>query len=374
MVRAHQLTRFPLTGSHAAIECENCHRPAAQGQMQFVGTRAECQSCHMQDYDRTRSPDHRAGGFPTDCTRCHRTVTWNTTMSDHDRTRFPLTGAHRTTACASCHGDGVYKGKPIECVACHRPSYDATTDPAHGPAGFPTTCATCHNTTAWQPTGFDHSRTAFPLTGAHRSAACTSCHGDGVYAGKSTACNSCHASDFNGATSPNHVTSGFPTTCATCHNTTAWQPSSFNHSTTAFPLTGAHATAACNRCHGDGVYAGKPTACYSCHAPDFNGATNPNHAAAGFGTACETCHTTTAWQPANFNHDASWFPIYSGTHRNRWTVCSDCHTSATNFAVFSCLTCHPHDDQPTTDGHHSGVHNYRYDSAACYSCHPRGNS
>ena len=33
MVRAHQLSRFPLTGSHATVDCEGCHKPAAQGKM-----------------------------------------------------------------------------------------------------------------------------------------------------------------------------------------------------------------------------------------------------------------------------------------------------------------------------------------------------
>lgn len=299
MVRAHQLTRMPLTGSHAALECESCHHPAAQGQMQFVGTRAECQACHLKDYDAARTPDHRAGGFPLDCDQCHRTLTWHSASFDHARTGFPLTGAHRTAQCAQCHGDGVYAGKPTACVSCHQ-------------------------------------------------------------------------SDFNGTTNPNHAASGFSTACQTCHTTTAWSPASFDHSTTAFPLTGAHRTATCNQCHGDGVYAGKPTACASCHQTDYNGTTNPNHALAAFPTACETCHNTTAWSPSTFNHDAAWFPIYSGTHAGRWSQCAQCHTVPTDFTVFTCLSCHPHDDRTGTDGHHAAVAGYSYDSASCYRCHPRG--
>ena len=41
MVQQHQMSRFPLTGSHAALECEGCHRPSAQGKLQFVNTQAE---------------------------------------------------------------------------------------------------------------------------------------------------------------------------------------------------------------------------------------------------------------------------------------------------------------------------------------------
>jgi hypothetical protein len=298
MVRAHQLTSFPLTGSHAALDCESCHRPAAQGQMQFVGTRAECQSCHMKVYDATRNPDHRAGGFPTDCSQCHRTLTWNNAS-------------------------------------------------------------------------FDHARTAFPLTGAHRNATCLECHGDGVYAGKPTACVSCHQTDFNNTNAPSHTAEAFPTTCQTCHSTTAWSPATFNHNTTAFPLTGAHVAATCNQCHGDGVYAGKSTACDACHHPDYLSATNPNHSSAGFPTACQTCHNTAAWSPSTFAHDASWFRIYSGRHAGMWTLCSTCHTVATDFSVFTCLSCHPHDSKTQTDSDHNRVNGYSYDSPSCYRCHSR---
>jgi hypothetical protein len=106
---------------------------------------------------------------------------------------------------------------------------------------------------------------------------------------------------------------------------------------------------------------------------DYNGAANPNHSTAGFPTACQTCHTTSRWSPSTFNHDGLYFPIYSGTHRNRWTLCSECHTNASNFSVFSCINCHEH-NRTDTDSHHREVTNYVYDSAHCYSCHPSGRS
>jgi hypothetical protein len=223
----------------------------------------------------------------------------------------------------------------------------------------------------WNTRAFDHDRTPFPLTGAHRVAACTQCHGDGVYAGKATDCASCHRGDYDRTTSPVHSSAGFSTQCATCHTTTSWT-TGFDHSTTRFPLTGAHRTATCVQCHGDGVYAGKSTACDACHHADFNSAANPNHASAGFSTACETCHNTTAWSPSTFDHDAAWFPIYSGTHLGRWSRCSDCHAVAADFTVFNCLSCHPHNDKAQTDSNHAGQSGYSYDSAACYRCHPRG--
>lgn len=372
MVRAHQLTRFPLTGGHAAIDCESCHRPAAQGHMQFVGTRAECWGCHQADYQGVKTPDHVAANYPHECQTCHSTVSWDGAKFNHDATGFALTSAHRTAACVQCHVNNRYAGTPRDCASCHTTEYNAAT-PNHLSSGFAASaCASCHNTTAWAGAIFDHNTTQFPLTGAHVGASCNSCHSDGVYNGKSTACFSCHSSQYASA-SPPHTPTSFPTSqCGTCHNTTSWGGANFNHSTTSFPLTGAHTTTACASCHVNGVYAGTATACFSCHSSDYSTAT-PDHAAAGFASsACATCHNTTAWAGATFDHDGPWFPIYSGRHAGTWNACTDCHTNAANYAVFTCLSCHPHDDKAGTDGHHAGVRNYQYLSSACYSCHPRG--
>ena len=37
----------------------------------------------------------------------------------HASTRFALTGAHATARCESCHVQGLFKGTPMQCVACH---------------------------------------------------------------------------------------------------------------------------------------------------------------------------------------------------------------------------------------------------------------
>ena len=36
--------RFPLTGAHAAVDCDSCHKGAATGQFQTLST--QCYSCH----------------------------------------------------------------------------------------------------------------------------------------------------------------------------------------------------------------------------------------------------------------------------------------------------------------------------------------
>ncbi|HUX32828.1 MAG TPA: hypothetical protein VMV51_03080 [Gemmatimonadaceae bacterium] len=362
----HASTGFALTGGHAAVACTSCH-----GDGVYKGKSTLCVSCHQADYNKTSDPPHAAAGFPTACETCHTTANWTSATFNHSTTQFPLTGAHLAAVCSACHGDGVYKGKSTACVSCHQTDYNSTANPPHAASGFPTTCDNCHGTSSWTAP-FDHSTTQFPLTGGHLAVACSACHGDGVYKGKSTLCVSCHQADFASTTNPPHASAGFPTTCETCHSTANWTSATFDHNTTQFPLTGAHVSVACTACHGDGVYKGKPTTCVSCHLANYNATSNPAHAAAGFPTTCAQCHTTATWAGATFDHDGSFFPIYSGTHKGRWSTCADCHTSPSNYAVFTCTgACHT---QSNTDSHHQGVSGYRYDSNACYSCHRNGRS
>jgi nitrate/TMAO reductase-like tetraheme cytochrome c subunit len=361
----HSATAFPLTGAHTSVACANCHIGG-----KYAGTPTDCFACHTNDYTATTNPNHATAGFPHTCTTCHNTSAWIPSTFSHSTTAFPLTGAHTAVACASCHVGGVYAGTPTDCFACHTNDYTATTNPNHATAGFTHTCTTCHNTSAWIPSTFSHSTTAFPLTGAHTTVACVQCHVGGRYAGTPTDCYSCHTQDFNSTTNPNHSAQSFPQTCTLCHSTTAWIPSTFNHSTTAFPLTGAHTTVACANCHVGGVYTGTPTDCYSCHSGEYNTTTDPNHAAAAFPKTCADCHSTSSWSGATFTHAK--FPIYSGTHAGRWTTCADCHTNSGDYSVFTCTTaCHP---KGNTDSNHQGVSNYVYNSANCYSCHPTGRS
>ncbi|MBI3567520.1 MAG: hypothetical protein HY084_04860 [Gemmatimonadetes bacterium] len=361
----HDATLFPLTGMHKTLVCLSCHTDGV-----YKGRSTACVSCHQKDYNASLRPPHSQLGLSTACAACHTTSAWLGGSFDHSVTQFPLTGAHKTVACSGCHGDGVYKGKSTVCVSCHLKDYNASLRPPHSALGFSTACASCHGTVAWAGGSFDHSTTAFPLTGAHRAAMCNDCHADGVYKGKSTACYSCHQSNYAATKNPPHNTTSFPTaSCASCHSTTAWSPATFNHATTRFPLTGAHVTTPCAGCHGDGVYSGKTMVCVGCHQANYDATTNPNHKTVAFPTTCASCHTTTTWLGATFNHDASFFPIYSGKHKGRWSQCSDCHTVPTNYSLFLCTNCHL---KPDMDNAHKGRSGYKYDSPTCYSCHPRG--
>ncbi|UCF66430.1 MAG: hypothetical protein JSV80_11605, partial [Acidobacteriota bacterium] len=354
MLRNHVITRFPLTGSHAALDCDACHNREGSGAMEFVNVPTECVACHLDDYLRAREPDHEGLGFPKDCSECHSSTEWSSSHLigsdfDHDRTGFPLTGAHRVVDCAACHVGGVFAGTDSDCISCHRTDFEATTEPDHLASGFDTNCSLCHTTTSWRGENFDHSTTAFPLTGSHQAVDCTACHGDGVFEGKSTECVSCHRTDYDGTADPPHAAAGFGTDCTSCHTTATWFGEGFDHNTTDFPLTGAHSGVTCEACHADAVFDGKPTDCYSCHQTDYENTTDPNHIAAGYGTNCEACHDTTTWFGATFDHNATDFPL-TGAHAA--AECNACHSDGVyDGKPTDCYSCHQTNYEATTNPH-----------------------
>lgn len=436
----HNLTAFPLTGRHTAVDCASCHTTG------YTNTPSDCNSCHNDNYLATTNPNHVASGFPVMCNDCHTTQGWLPAQFDHDNlyfpiysgkhrnewnactdchttagnyavfscitchehnknsmdsehqgisgyiytseaclgchpngesdgafnhgtSQFPLTGAHTAANCADCHKTGFTQAPTTSCAECHANTVNQVNNPNHQNAGFNGECTECHTTDLWKPSNFNHTTTGFSLTGAHINNDCNSCHATG-YATLQQTCITCHQSDVNNTLNPNHQSAGFAQLCENCHTTSVWKPANYDHSTTGFVLAGAHMNKDCNSCHSAG-YTTTSSTCVSCHQSDYTGTTNPNHNAAAFPQQCETCHTSTAWTPATFEHDAQYFPIYSGKHRNEWDACSDCHTNGSNLAVFSCITCHEH-NQNSMNQEHQGVSGYIYASSECFACHPDG--
>ncbi len=354
---------FPLTGGHAVSNCFSCH-----ARNTFSGLNTDCYSCHRSNYEATTNPNHIDLQYPTNCELCHTITTWTDATFDHNSTNFPLTGAHTSLSCDNCHSNG-YTGTSTLCISCHQDKYNSA--PEHVAQNYPTTCEQCHNTTTWSDVTFDHNTTNFPLTGAHTTVSCDNCHADG-YAGTSTVCNDCHSSNYASTTNPNHQNLGLSTDCAVCHTTNpGWSPALFPNHNDYYQLLGAHANITdCASCH-NGDYNNTPTICYDCHQSDYNNTNNPPHQSAQFPTDCESCHTQSAWVPSTFDHDGQYFPIYSGKHNGEWNTCADCHTNPNDYSVFSCITCHEH-NQSDMNSEHSGVSGYVYESSACYSCHPTG--
>ncbi len=365
---------------------------------------------------RDRGPVVPHDSFPADCKLCHTGGDWRTIRADFQfdhakQTGVALEGAHRAAECLRCHNDRgavkIYADRG--CAGCHE-------DVHKGRLG--SDCASCHDQTSFRPLEqiAKHDQTRFPLVGIHAATACFACHPGaqvGQFAPTDAECVSCHAKDLAKATNPDHVANGWVDRCDECHIPTTWNGAGFNHA--IWPLTGQHATTTCNKCHVGGVFKGTPTNCVACHQADYNGTTNPNHAALGISTDCQHCHNTSTWAGANFDHTGitngcvnchltdynnttnpihtaagfpttcetchdtiNWahgtfshtqFPITSGKHVG--FKCVDCHPNASNFVQFACINCHEH-AKATTDSHHQGISGYAYNSNACYACHPNG--
>jgi len=406
----HSTTGWPLTGSHQlqpagkVVMCTDCH---VGNNYTFTSANTDCYGCHQTAWQSTPTfggsvPNHITAGFPTSmCSSCHNTTTWATSMFNHASTGFPLTNSHqlvpagKATSCASCHINNNYSLNiaPTDCgnSQCHLTTWQTTNNPTHPNAGAPfaaANCSTCHNTITWTTATFDHSTTGWPLTGSHqlqpagKVVMCTDCHvgNNYTFTSANTDCYGCHQTAWQSTTSfggnvPNHITAGFPTSqCSTCHDTLLWVDGKFNHSTTGWALAGAHLTTPCASCHIGNNYTltSANTDCYGCHLAAWQSTTTlggnvPNHISAQYPTSCVTCHTTwttTNWLGATFNH--TWFK-----QPHHGSVCTDCHITPSNYAVFSCIVCHSgsHSNKAQTDSNHDGVNGYSYGPMTCVPCH-----
>ncbi len=333
-----------------------------------------CFDCHGDRYLATTAPNHATRGFPRSCEACHATTAWQpATAANHDF--WPLTGAHITTTCESCHASG-YQGTPTACAGCHLVDYQTTSAPDHETGSFPTACESCHSTEAWAPATFDHDG-FWPLRGSHTAVECSSCHVGEVFAGTPRQCVGCHQADYDQTSDPPHLSSQFPTTCEACHTEAGWKPAVYDHNQ-YWPLLGKHATTPCESCHVGAVYAGTPKQCVACHQADYQGTTSPSHTQLNLSTACETCHTPTSWATNTFPGHDPLFPISNGKHRN--FTCSDCHTTANTFSEFTCTGCHTgeHSLQRMNQEHQGEVGNYQATlnqygvDRGCLHCHPDG--
>jgi len=286
----HSNTKFPLTGAHTRQECSACH-----GNNQYTALLMDCYSCHQKHYLQATNPNHQKALFNRDCAQCHSTDSWRPATFDHSTTKFPLTGAHTTKQCAECHKNGNYNLNYTDCYQCHQGDFTGVTNPNHASGNFAHDCTQCHTTNGWKPANYDHSKTQFPLTGAHTSQPCQACHKSGVFTGTLRDCYSCHQTDYSRAMNPNHATSGFSTDCASCHSTTAWKPSTFDHDAQYFPIySGKHRGkwATCNDCHTDRNNF-KIFSCITCHAHDKAKMDNKHRNKQGYvyeSAACYRCH------------------------------------------------------------------------------------
>jgi hypothetical protein len=177
----HNLSAFKLEGAHAEVACDDCHKNKV-----FQGTPTDCYSCHARD-------DKHGGKFGTDCSSCHAPTRWDQATFDHNKSNFPLTGAHQNVNCEKCHVNAQFAGTSAACEACHA-------DPAFHVGAFGTNCASCHNTNGWSPAQFNlsHPQPAGGEGGGgifHGGASCRQCHPDTV---RVYTCLACHTNNQGG--------------------------------------------------------------------------------------------------------------------------------------------------------------------------------
>lgn len=409
----HDLAGYVLEGKHKGIKCESCHKPSRitdQSVIQrkrdglklestFLGVSRECGNCHFDE--------HRAQ-LGKDCYACHDFNDWKKSSEakfDHSGTRFPLLGKHSLVSCVQCHPlikepkkkedgnlDADYKNFKItkfdRCTYCHK-------DPHEGKFGL--NCQKCHTPGGWLNvtiSGFDHSKTNYPLTGKHLNVNCLKCHQPdsgkkAVYKGlKHKQCKDCHADEHHGQFASRKDTGA----CESCHTTSGFIPSSYtvslHNEQSRFKLEGSHRSVACNSCHvkvsgnafraysglnadpvkATAVFTFKKQQCGDCHDDVHQGQFN------GRPGGCEACHRPAAWDSLIFNHDTQTdFPL-RGRHKE--TACVQCHKhvagkSGTAYIMYKgvsrlCEDCHTdyHYGQFAVNdasGEHKNIH--------CERCH-----
>lgn len=344
----HSQANFPLKGAHRRINCADCHNMDAPPVRIFqdrLGIRTdECAACHE---------DAHGGQFGNRCVDCHNERSFreiNTDNFNHNLTGFRLRGKHAAVDCRQCHTADLTAPLPHNsCAACHEDYHEGAF------TSFPPVrdCADCHTEDGFEVTLFsfeEHSKTKFPLDGAHLATPCFACHREGkkwVFRNIGERCVDCHDDVHEGRIDKKYYPGR---SCEQCHITDNWEENNFDHSLTGFELQGAHARQSCTACHqpddagppGSAIgFAGLATACRSCHETVHGGQFEQEGAA-----DCARCHGFEHWGISNFNHDNTAFKL-EGRHAE--IGCGACHKPVEmngeiitqyQFESFECVDCH----------------------------------
>ncbi len=384
-------TRYPIDGEHSKLNCLECHTTQDKNKKIIASvyrwpklTDKTCESCHKTPH----TGQFSKALLQKACTECHVTTGWfnmkNGKGFDHAKTRFPLTGSHEKVRCATCHGPQgkqIFKFKTVEskfCIDCHKNIHTQQFSTKINSNA----CFDCHSTVNFkQLKTFDHSKTKYPLEGAHEKLKCSECHVPTQirialappnikssvpvtkpieltlaqfkfpHVSKSD-CLSCHTDYHKKQLGP---------ICLDCHNLDTWKKVKFDHNKQSnFMLRHKHVDVKCIECHkpirGEFVklksetrqatkYKPIPDTCITCHKDVHRGE---------FGAKCQECHTEKGWKiTKNFHKNFS----LTGVHFS--LECAECHSDNRKLSGLSqqCITCHAKDDV------HSGT------LPQCQECH-----
>ncbi len=380
----------PMSAGHAdmggALDCNKCHDAG------FGVPDEKCLACHEHQPLRDRIKANK--GFHSDkevkakkCSKCHAehiqeppgsgkgrktTIDWRPFGGkknfEHQRTGWPLQGAHRFEDCEACHKKKYKKtklptflGERTECVACH-----GKENPHNFVDSKLIDCTICHNLDNRKVpnigvTKFDHDKTAFPLEGNHVRVECKDCHKNDIKTfkvgdAKFKDCSGCHKDPHRSVISASRK-------CEQCHNEKVkFQQNKFDHGKeTRFELRGQHAKNECSQCHKvDGGNEKPKMECESCHKDHHRGR---------FGKeTCDGCHLDggPGWtKQMRFAHDKKTkFPL-TGKHAE--IFCTECHRAKEpkgfeQFKSTNCADCHKHQE----------AHCGQFGFENCGRCHVRG--
>lgn len=368
----HKLTGYELKSAHERIDCRDCHKSdyiadteLAKRSGTYLGLEEACLTCHV---------DYHRGDLGEDCLKCHNYQEFEQTPGfDHDKSEFPLRGAHQNVDCKECHPIESREGKEFQkfkgidfaqCTDCHTDAHNGR---------FGTKCTDCHSENSWSQLKnthrFNHNLTKYPLLGQHRTVSCNECHtsGDFSIALPFANCTDCHTDYHEGEIAD--ITSGLKD-CDACH--TLDQPFTWSnydwedHNASEFPLEGAHLATPCFACHKESEEARwdfefEAHNCVSCHEDIHSGRISESFYPE---QDCQACHGADRWSDLSFDHQKTDWPL-EGAHSLQ--VCRDCHYEGEeqhfNDLESSCNSCHDnvHGEQFTTEGAEG--------PKACTECH-----
>ncbi len=420
----HEVTGFVLQGKHAQIQCVDCHKSGNQGKalenFSFKGLQKTCSGCHGDFHGYGSEVADKISGSLQNCLTCHSDLSWKGDLKfDHgSQTRFPITGKHVKNTCFDCHkpkGGDALKTKPNTvrnyffktipaktCETCHK---------SHHPASFHkrfknVPCQQCHTTEGWDVQNMQgqiasnpafHSKTRFPLTGAHQKLPCKLCHvvnGQEKYKFPSQAknfCVDCHATPHKNQFSD----ASLEKPCSACHTTIKFDPRpTFDHDTTSFRLLGKHKTVEnCWKCHVPtkqnipNLKVQKPAhqfkfnrtvdanLCANCHVSVHKKQFKEEY----LKRSCAACHNPAGFDKlADFDHDKTDFKI-TGAHEKFASKCVECHKPTKDIILATkpprpgkkfifpfqekgyCENCHANE--------HKSMFEPKFANKPCISCH-----
>jgi hypothetical protein len=362
-------------------DCSACHAPnyvtggfgpMNMTQATHAGVGTTCINCHeagLSFYMGAANPglqgrpaDHTAGQqvAPNDCSLCHSTANWNTTVLPAGHMPNPA-----NQACNVCHTAApanyttlaanpvLHTGISSGCGQCHGGTSaltwynnftpkDAVLAPSHIPYLAGTDCGSCHKSSTYAVGSFG------PMNMTQATHAFAS----------ATACNTCHEaglSFYMGAASPalqgrpSDHTSGqmvAPNDCSICHTTANWNSTMMPAGHMPNP-----ANQACNICHtaAPGNYTTlaansvlhtgiTSSECAQCHGGTtpltwYNNYTpkdavlTPSHIPFLAGTSCGSCHSSSTYAAGSFGP----MNMTQATHAFVATTCDTCHEKGRSF-------------------------------------------